>query len=201
MTPPVLRGAVEADTDAVVELLAQAFLHDPVSNWVVPDHDQLLEINRRVFRVVVDAALAAGHVDVDGQVTAAAVWFDVPAATTAAGDQGPEPDAFTEAIAQACGEYADRALMLSEVLAPTHPDDVAHRYLPYVGVAPESQGTGLGTALLRSRLDSDGTPAYLEASSSRNRSLYLRLGFTDLGPPVTLPGGPPLWPMWYKPSP
>jgi ribosomal protein S18 acetylase RimI-like enzyme len=58
-----------------------------------------------------------------------------------------------------------------------------HVYIPYLGVAPRSQGQGLGTALLRGTLDRcDGKrlPAYLEATSERNVALYERLGFRHL---------------------
>ncbi|WP_199435287.1 hypothetical protein [Qaidamihabitans albus] len=39
-------------------------------------------------------------------------------------------------------------------------------------------------------------PAYLEASSPRDRRLYERVGFTDLGDPIEPPDGPRLQPMW-----
>jgi GNAT superfamily N-acetyltransferase len=72
-----------------------------------------------------------------------------------------------------------------------------HLYVPYVGVAPASQGAGLGTKLLGrtlERADADGLPTYLEATSERNAALYERLGFKHLGA-FTVLGSPPLWPM------
>jgi len=59
----------------------------------------------------------------------------------------------------------------------------AHYYLPYIGVAPEAQGRGLGTALMApliERCDREGVPAYLEATCERNAELYERLGFEHL---------------------
>ena len=51
------------------------------------------------------------------------------------------------------------------------------------------------------RCDRDGLPAYLEATSTRNRDLYLRLGFAVLEQ-MELPGGGPLvWRMWRGPAP
>lgn len=44
-----------------------------------------------------------------------------------------------------------------------------------------------------------GVSAYLEASSDRSRRLYERHGCTDLGPPIGLPDGPTLRPMWRDP--
>jgi GNAT superfamily N-acetyltransferase len=55
-----------------------------------------------------------------------------------------------------------------------------HYYIPFVGVAPEHQGRGLGTALMQPTLDlcaEAGLPAYLEATCERNVRLYARLGF------------------------
>jgi hypothetical protein len=58
------------------------------------------------------------------------------------------------------------------------------------------------TALLCSYhqiLDHDlGAPAYLEASDRRTRQIYLRHGYTDHGPPIHLPGGPLMYPMWRQ---
>ena len=42
-------------------------------------------------------------------------------------------------------------------------------------------------------------PAYLEASTPRNRALYLRHGFVVLDEMRLPGGGPPLWRMWREP--
>lgn len=71
-----------------------------------------------------------------------------------------------------------------------------------IAVAPERQGEGLGSALVRSvldRCDQEGVPAYLEASNERSRALYERLGFGHTGKPLDLPEGPRMWPMWREP--
>jgi GNAT superfamily N-acetyltransferase len=79
-----------------------------------------------------------------------------------------------------------------------HPTGAAHHHLAILAVRPDGQGQGIGTALLRAHhatLDAAGTPAYLEASSDRNRVFYLRNGYADLGPPIYLPDGPQMRPM------
>ena len=48
------------------------------------------------------------------------------------------------------------------------------------------------------RCDRDGVPAYLEATSDRNRPLYERHGFRAHGA-IPLPDGPLLWRMWRDP--
>ena len=61
-------------------------------------------------------------------------------------------------VVASMGRYAD--------LARNHPR-VPHWYLPVLGTAPEYQGRGVGSALLRAllaRSDAEGLPAYLESS-------------------------------------
>jgi ribosomal protein S18 acetylase RimI-like enzyme len=55
-----------------------------------------------------------------------------------------------------------------------------HYYLAALGVEPERQGEGIGTALCRPALtlaDASGVSAYLETATGRNVLLYERLGF------------------------
>jgi len=81
-----------------------------------------------------------------------------------------------------------------------HPD-VPHVYLSAMAALPRRRGLGAGTAMLRYGLDRArglGLPVYLETSAPRNRKLYARHGFRDLGDPIYLPDdGPVLQPMWH----
>ena len=65
-----------------------------------------------------------------------------------------------------------------------------HFYLSALGVEPDRQGEGVGTALVQpvlDRCDRDRTPAYLETAVARNVLLYERLGF-DVVEEIDLPG-------------
>ena len=80
---------------------------------------------------------------------------------------------------------------------PTEP----HWYLPVIGVDVTKRGHGYGSALLShalERCDRDRLPAYLEATSTQNRSLYERHGFEEIGV-IQAGGSPPMWPMMRKP--
>jgi len=60
-----------------------------------------------------------------------------------------------------------------------HPHE-RHYYLPVIGIRPEWQGRGFGSALLRpilERCDREVTPAYLETANPANLGLYERHGF------------------------
>ncbi len=66
-----------------------------------------------------------------------------------------------------------------------------------IGVVPERQGRGLGSALLEFGLvecDRDGTEAYLESSNVANLPLYERFGFEVTGE-IQAGSSPPLYPM------
>jgi GNAT superfamily N-acetyltransferase len=57
---------------------------------------------------------------------------------------------------------------------------VPHYYLSAIGVEPERQGEGIGTALMQpalDRADADGVPAYLDTATARNVLLYERQRF------------------------
>jgi ribosomal protein S18 acetylase RimI-like enzyme len=85
-----------------------------------------------------------------------------------------------------------------EALHPTEP----HWYLFTLGTAPERQGHGVGSALLRSRLahiDESGEPAYLESSKERNLPLYERFGFKVIDTLPSVAGSPVIWRMWREP--
>jgi GNAT superfamily N-acetyltransferase len=96
-----------------------------------------------------------------------------------------------------------RLLKLLTFQEKKHPRQPPHWYLAAIGVAPAWQGRGFGGALMRpvlERCDADGVPAYLEASSPRNRALYERNGFNLLEECRYADDGPPLWRMWREPK-
>jgi len=60
----------------------------------------------------------------------------------------------------------------------------AHMYVCAVAVDTKAQGKGLGGAMMRavSRMaDVEGIPCYLECSGSRNREVYKKLGYEEVG--------------------
>ena len=98
-------------------------------------------------------------------------------------------------------EHADRLFETLGRMEEKHPVE-PHRYLFLLGTRPESQGRGLGSALMAPVLqtcDRDRVPAYLEATSERNKQLYTRHGF-DVTDEIALPGGPTMWTMWRSPK-
>ena len=70
-----------------------------------------------------------------------------------------------------------------EALEARHPEG-PHAYLSSLGVDPNLQGQGFGSALLAhwlAELDADGTEAYLETDRATNIGFYTRFGFEGVG--------------------
>lgn len=73
-----------------------------------------------------------------------------------------------------------------------------HWYLEAIGVEPEHQGAGFGSALVRAgmaRADRDKTPVYLETEAAGNVAYYEHLGFDVVERIVATGLNLPLWLM------
>ncbi|HKQ96680.1 MAG TPA: GNAT family N-acetyltransferase, partial [Candidatus Polarisedimenticolia bacterium] len=71
-----------------------------------------------------------------------------------------------------------------------------HWYLHGIGVDPDSQRRGIGTALLRAgleRADRDHLPCYLETARETALPFYARFGFRVAIPGRLPPDGPPVF--------
>ena len=193
-SPGVVRArrAIEGDVPGVSQALAAAFFDDPVVSWIYADPAARREIGPRFFRIVTEAYLGHGGVYTTDDHVAGAVW--VP-------PEVEDDERMAVALGEISGEYARTLFEVLEVMGEQHPRE-PHHYLFLLGTRPEWQSRGIGSALMRPVLetcDRDAVPAYLEATSEHNRSLYLRHGFEVTGE-IRLPGsGPSMWPMWRAP--
>ncbi|MFD7713229.1 GNAT family N-acetyltransferase [Streptomyces sp. NPDC059786] len=201
----VIRTAGEGDRGLVTRLLDAAFQDDPVSGWIFPGEAHRRRTHPLLMAAFFDVVLAEGRVDVTEDGTACALWLPVPADDGQA-DGGAEGDGAEDdgpaRLRAAVDPDNERVETVARLTGGVHPAGRAHVYLWMIGVVPERQGEGLGTALMRpvlERCDREGLPAYLEASNARSRALYERLGFAVTGPAVVLPDGPLMWPMWREP--
>ncbi|WP_051425897.1 GNAT family N-acetyltransferase [Jiangella gansuensis] len=193
-----VRPAGEAEHGTVVSVLVEAFTHDPLVRWLFPEAAERGRLQSLFHGSQLAHPAAEAYLAGDGD--GAAVWLAL-AAGQAPHDERPVPAAAGEE--PSFGASGSRLRALGDALATRHPIVKSHLYLPSMGVVEGRQGAGLGSAMLRHRLDradADGIGAYLEASSPRSRALYQRYGFEDLGAPVRVADSPPLWPMWRPPG-
>jgi len=196
MTGSSVIRAVPADLDTLSQLIADAFRDLAPSRWLIADQATRRKIFPGYFRIYVEHTLKEGVAYTTTDRAAAALWMPFgPDASTPPAGYGPR-------LAAATGPWASRFQAFDVALEARHPAGLTHHHLALLAVRPGRQGHGIGTALLRRHhqiLDRDGVPAYLEASSLRTRTLYLRHGYADHGSPIYLPDGPLMYPMLRPP--
>jgi ribosomal protein S18 acetylase RimI-like enzyme len=191
-----VRTATRADRRAVADVLAAAFQVEPVYAWLFPDP----AVRRRRLRPLLRAALGRrrdhGVVEVaqvDGAVVGVAVW-------EAPGDTGPGAGRTLLALpgtVWAAGRRFPALLRVGGTLHAARPA-TPHWYLSHLGVAPERQGAGVGSALLRAMPPlRERAPAYLECKPA-HVGYYERFGFAVTGEVVVDPTLTVVT-MWYEP--
>ncbi|HET6953560.1 MAG TPA: GNAT family N-acetyltransferase [Acidimicrobiales bacterium] len=178
--------------------LARAFLDDPAMTWLFGERDAPRLRRLRAYF----ASEARRHARHGGTVLTAdgrpgAAFWDAPERWRTT---WPAVLRSAPMMLRAIGPRIPRALRGLGLLEAAHPR-APHWYLSVLGTDPPAQGRGVGAALISpmlDRCDEAGLGAYLESSKAENVPYYERFGFAVTGE-ITLPGGPPVWPMWRDP--
>jgi ribosomal protein S18 acetylase RimI-like enzyme len=194
--------AGEDQAQACAAALAQAFFEDPVFSWVLREDPRRLKLLDGAFELFLRRLwLAHEQTYTTAQGVGAAVW-EPP------GQWRYSVSTQLRLLPAMLGVFRRHLPRVLRVLAkleaghPAEPEHPPHYYLAFLGVAPQWQGRGLGAALLApvlARCDEDGVPAFLEASTPRNRALYERNGFKVIGEFKLGRSAPPQWRMWREP--
>ena len=189
------------DYEAAAEALALAFADDPAWTHLLPGDETRPEKLLAYFTSEIENLVPEyREVWVTADGGGAAIWaqpgrWRVPLRATLR-EAGRMTGVFRSRV-----PLGLRTMARLERHHPRHPD---HWYLQYLGVEPRSQGRGRGAALIAPVLelcDRDRVPAFLEASSDRNRALYERHSFA-VTETFDMPGrgGPPIREMWREPA-
>jgi GNAT superfamily N-acetyltransferase len=196
-----VRQASAADVQGMARSLARAFYDDSVWKWFMPDDATRTQRLERMFATFTrNVYLRHGN---DCHTTdayeGAALWAPPGHEHMSAADVLRILPGWTKAVGWRGLFRAKRGV---DSLEKVHPHE-RHYYLPFVGVAPESQGRGLGTALMGpvlEKCDRERIPAYLEATSVGSRRCYERVGFHTRAEERLAGDGPPFWTMWRLPA-
>jgi ribosomal protein S18 acetylase RimI-like enzyme len=198
---PTVQRASRQQEDILSATLADAFRDDPVLQFLIPP-----DVDGRDARVTAFfGSMLRSYLRRDKPVfmadegRGAALWgppgqWRLPPA---------EIVRETSASVKAFGRNLPKALRVLSQIEGLHPKEPNHWYLAFVGTRCDSQGLGIGAALLREVLaqaDDSRMPAYLESSNERNLTLYERHGFRVVEEIKLLGDGPSMWRMWRDPQ-
>ena len=185
------------------QVLARAFFDDPLSVYLLPDGAKRARLLPWMYeRVVRYAAMYDGEVLTTPAVDGVAAWLPpglpyTPVLRLLRAGLGLTPFKFGLG---AMGRFM--AANHVERLRKQHMPQ-PHWYLWVIGVEPERQGQGIGTALLGPVLEraaAEASPCYLETHKERNVAFYRQFGF-ELVTEGTVPnGGPRFWTMRREPK-
>jgi len=192
------RPARRDDLEAVAATLAAAFDTDPAWTWVFRDPGRRTDQLRAVWTLLLEASVDHGWVWLTPGAGAVTHWVPpgIPELSST------EEDRLEELLAELLGPDVDRSDALMAGLAAAHPTGPDHYYLSLFGTRPDQRGKGLGMALLAdnlARIDTEGTPAYLESTNAANLVRYRSVGFADHGSFALPDGGPVVTTMWRPP--
>ena len=153
--------------------LAAAFQTDPVVSWLIPADNERERRMPRVFGMLARRFhVAHGYcyvAEAEGRTVGASIW-DPPGRWKVS--TGTALLALPELVRGMRGATF-RGLTMSAAYDKVHPEE-PHFYLADLGTRPESQGQGVGAALMSETLaevDRHGLPAYLESTSDANTAL------------------------------
>ena len=181
------------ESDRAIATITAAFVDDPVTRWVFRDAHTYLTYWPKLLPAFAGAAFEHGTADAVDDCGGVALWLPPGVAS----DEETMAEIAAGAVPAA---EQDAVFSFMEQMGEFHPTE-PHWYLPVIGVDITRRGRGYGSELLRhalERCDRDGLPAYLEASSPRNKALYERHGFEEIGV-IQSGGSPPMWPMIRRP--
>lgn len=203
MTEVTIRRLRPPDVRPAAGLAAQAFHDDPLFVHLHPDpstrqRDFAREHAAYLNRIYLPVGLAEGA-EVDGRLAGIALWLPPDA------QRGLTLREWS-CIPTLIGTVGVRRTwdMIREYGAfdAAWPSGERFHYLGLIAVAPEAQGRGVGSALLRAgvdRADEDGVGVYLETGTESNLAFYHRHGFEVLQE-IHLPTAPMHWAMWRPPA-
>ena len=141
-----------SDLDLAAKDLSDAFVEDPHVSWFVRN-DARRDKARLIFfhYVLKNLALRDGEITRPAAGGAAAVW--IPSEAWGSQFWLDEVRALPVLLATTGLGRFGRLLALRNAMDKHHPTDRAHEYLWFLGVTPSGQGHGIGSRLLKSKLD------------------------------------------------
>jgi ribosomal protein S18 acetylase RimI-like enzyme len=182
---------------AAADALAASHAGYPGFRAVFPDPARRARALPAFFRATVADAVRFGAVRAvaaEGErLASVAVWLPPGAFPWSAGRKARATPAFLRVLAADPANFG-RFVRYGTAAERAHQGMATYWYLVVLGVRPEAQRQGHGTALIEpvlARADRDGVDCRLETADPANVAYYRRFGFEVADPALRLvPGGP-----------
>ena len=168
-----IRAARIEEIPTIARLLSRAFYNDPVYQWLFPVEEMRLRKCQHLFTVFLENLVPLGTVFVTPGLEGAALWIP-----PAQGRDWLKEVKQSLAIMWILGDSILRGIRWWLTVESKHPN-YPHWYLFLLGVKPEFQGRGVGSALLRPMLEKcneERMPVYLDTGNEKNIAFYERQG-------------------------
>jgi GNAT superfamily N-acetyltransferase len=192
----------ERQADPAGEALARAFFDDPLFVWGFPDAGRRARLLDWQMKALVRYGQRWGEVYTTPDSEGAAVWLP-PGDTRMRPLRALRTGMWLFPFKAGLRDFR-RFIRGVEHLEHFHNDiEGPHHYLMVLGVEPDRQGRGVGSALIAPVLErarADGLPCYLETVKERNVTFYRKHGFEVVVETALPPDGPPAWTM-LRPAP
>jgi ribosomal protein S18 acetylase RimI-like enzyme len=181
------------------DVLARAFYDDPAWMWLIPDDDRRRRLLPWLFRVGFEVT-AAEVWSTAGLVRGAARWLPPgrPAMRV-----GPTLRALVTTpfrLGAATTPFLAYGRAVETLRAEAEPGP--HWYLAGIGVDPQAQRQGIGSALIGPGVEAaarEGLPTVLLTNNEANLPFYEAHGFAVVRQEETPRGGPQAWAMVKAP--
>jgi ribosomal protein S18 acetylase RimI-like enzyme len=176
-----IRLLTPADLESALAVQSRAFITDPLWCFLLPEESKRAVLLSRFFKVFVSAGIRNNQAyGVGDPLEGIAIW-SAPgqpetglSALVQAGFLNLFASRFVFSLARAFPIFNQFDRMQKQYA----PDP--HYYLNTIGVAPESQGKGVASKLIKpflAQADEQGVSAYTETITPSNVSLYEHYGF------------------------
>lgn len=194
---PAVRRAPERDVPALSELLAHAYIGDPLSRWLIPGDEQWTRFAHKYFAFLIRSLGEDGVLLANEDATACALW------------QRPNPHArgplgrawHGVRMMTLLRARSSRGVRLARLLEE-HEIHEPHWHLQFLAVDSHQRGERLASSVLRpmlDRCDAEGHAACVESSNAANTPVFQHFGFEvrnkfDLAPRLTISR------LWRRPQ-
>ncbi|GAA4642940.1 GNAT family N-acetyltransferase [Pontixanthobacter gangjinensis] len=190
--------AVPADADAISETLALAFFDDPVFQWLFPDSTGRKQRMDAMFKLMFHYDVKHGYIRKSPDCHATSFWRSPGTAEIPTLSVIPMLIPLLAIYRSSFGKM----LNLTNAIKHNLPKGRPFYYVHFVGVRPDDQHQGWGTAMMKdgiAKADAEGVAVYLETALESNVTFYQHLGFTVTGE-WHIKDGPKMWSMLREPG-